>query len=162
MPTPEWITNLRKKIGHDLLFIPGVSALVFNEKGEVLLGQRSDTGRWSVIGGIIDPGEQPAAAVVREVMEETGMHVEVERVSGVYTSPVITYPNGDVAQYVITGFRCRPISAEPRVNDEESLAIRYFPLTDLPEDLKEDHLLRILHAADAHHLAAAFIHERPE
>jgi len=162
MPIPEWITNLRKKIGNDLLFIPGVSALVFNEKGEVLLGQRADSGRWAVIGGIIDPGEQPAAAAIREVLEETGITVEIERVSGVYTSPVITYPNGHVTQYVITAFRCKPIGGEPRVSDDESLAIKYFPLTELPEDLKEDHLLRILHAADAHHPAAAFIQDRPD
>jgi 8-oxo-dGTP pyrophosphatase MutT (NUDIX family) len=162
MPTPDFILNLRKKIGHQLLFIPGVTALVFNATGEVLLGKRSDTGRWAVIGGIIDPGEQPAAAAIREVMEETGVQIEIERVSGVYTSPVITYPNGDVAQYVITAFRCRPIAGEPRPNDEESLEIRYFPLTDLPEDLKEDHLLRILHAAEPANAPAAFIHDRTD
>ncbi len=161
MPTPEFILNLRKKIGHDLLFIPGVSALVFNASHEVLLARRSDTGQWSVIGGIIDPGEQPAAAVIREVMEETGVRIEIERVSGVYTSPVITYPNQDVAQYVITAFRCKPIAGEPRVNDDESLEIKYFPLSELPDDLREDHLLRILHAAEPAHSPAAYIHDRP-
>ncbi len=162
MPTPDFILNLRKKIGHDLLFIPGVSALVFNAANEVLLARRADTGNWSVIGGIIDPGEQPAAAVTREVMEEAGIQIEIERISGVYTSPVITYPNQDLAQYVITGFRCKPIAGEPRVNDDESLEIRYFPLSDLPDDLKEDHLLRILHAAEIDHPAAAFLHDRPD
>jgi len=162
MPTPDFILNLRKKIGHDLLFIPGVSALVFNPANEVLLAKRSDTGRWSVIGGIIDPGEQPAAACIREVREEAGIHVEIERVSGVYTSPEITYPNHDVAQYVITAFRCKPIDGEPRVNDDESLEVKYFPLAELPEDLKEDHLLRILHAAEPDHPAAAYILDRPD
>jgi len=162
MPVSDYIKNLREKIGHELLFLSGVSALVFNAAGEVLLGQRSDTGLWAVIGGMIDPGEQPAAAVVREVFEETGMLVEIERVSGVYTSPVITYPNGDITQYVIIAFRCKPLSGEPRVNDDESLEIKYFPLTELPEDLKEDHLLRILHAAEVDHPAAAFILDRPE
>ncbi len=162
MPTPDFIKQLRTKIGHDLLFIPGVTALVFNSAGEVLLGKRSDTGKWAVIGGIIDPGEQPAAAAIREVLEETGVTIAIERVSGVYTSPVITYPNGDVAQYVITAFRCRPIDGEPRVNDDESLEIRYFPLTELPEDLREDHLLRILHAAEPDTTSAAFIMSQTE
>jgi len=162
MPISEHLKQIRAKLGHELLFLPGVSALVFNERNEILLGRRSDNGRWAVISGIIDPGEQPAAAAIRECFEETGVTVEIERVSGVYTTPVVTYPNNDVAQYVITAFRCRPIDGEPRVNDDESTDVKYFPLTDLPSDLKEDHLLRILHAADRDHAAAAFLQERDE
>ena len=40
--------------------LPGVSAVVFDDEGRVLLGRRADTGKWSVIGGIPEPGEQPA------------------------------------------------------------------------------------------------------
>lgn len=148
MPLSDHLKQLRARIGHDLLLLPGVAALVFNEAGEVLLGKRSDNGKWAVIGGVVDPGEEPAAACKREVLEETGVEVAIERVSGVYLSPEITYPNGDVAQYIITAFRCRPIGGEPYVADEESLEVRYFPLNALPPDLREDHELRILHAAD--------------
>lgn len=148
MPISDHIRAIREKYGQGLLLLPGVSALIFNDKGEVLLNRRSDTGKWATIGGIIDPGEEPSEACRREVLEETGLEIAIDRVSGVYTTPPVTYPNGDVAQYVITAFRCRVIDGEPRVADDESLEVRFFPLNDLPADLRDDMELRILHASD--------------
>jgi 8-oxo-dGTP pyrophosphatase MutT (NUDIX family) len=80
------------------------------------------------------------------VLEETGVRVAVERLTGVYLSRVITYVNGDQAQYVATAFRCRPVSGVPHVADDESLEVRYFPLDALPE-LRAEHVERIRHAA---------------
>ena len=147
MGMSPYVTELRRQMGTRLLLLPGVCGLVFNAAGEVLLHRRSDTGRWAVLGGMLDPDEEPADAVVREVFEETAVRVAPERVTGVYTTPVITYDNGDRAQYVITAFRCRPIAGTPRVNDDESLEVRYFPLDALP-DLRADHALRIRHAVE--------------
>ena len=64
MPTPEFILSLREKIGHDPLWMPGVTAVVFNEGGQVLLCRRSDNGAWTPITGIVDPGEEPAVTAV--------------------------------------------------------------------------------------------------
>jgi 8-oxo-dGTP pyrophosphatase MutT (NUDIX family) len=122
-----------------------VSALVFDAEGRILLGQRSDNGRWALVGGIVDPGESPADAVVREVFEETAVVVEPIRVTGVYHSPVITYPNGGRSQYVVIAFACRHVSGEPRVNDDESLDVGFFALDELPE-LSPPFLARIDHA----------------
>jgi 8-oxo-dGTP pyrophosphatase MutT (NUDIX family) len=55
--------------------LPGASAVVVDDAGRILLAQRADFGYWSIIGGVPEPGEEPAAAVVREVYEETGVHV---------------------------------------------------------------------------------------
>jgi 8-oxo-dGTP pyrophosphatase MutT (NUDIX family) len=145
----EYLKNIRGRIGNELLLLPGVCALVFNDAGEILLQRRSDTGRWAVIGGMMDPGEQPVDALVREVFEETGLRVIPERITGVYLTRVITYPDGNRAQYVITAFRCRPLSGTPHVHDDESLEVCYFPLAALPE-ISDDHRRRIDHAkADA-------------
>ena len=57
MPTPEFILELRKKVGHDLLWLMGVSGYVEDEQGRVLLGRRSDTGEWAMVYGINEPGE---------------------------------------------------------------------------------------------------------
>ncbi len=111
MPLSDYIKNLRAKIGNDLLLLPSAGALVFNAAGEILLQRRSDNGRWALIGGMLDPEEQPADAVVREVFEETGVRVVPERITDVYLTRVITYADGNRAQYVITAFRCRPIAA---------------------------------------------------
>ena len=67
MPTPEFILELRKKVGHDLLWLMGVSGYVEDEQGRVLLGRRSDTGEWAMVYGINEPGEEPADTVAREV-----------------------------------------------------------------------------------------------
>ena len=102
----------------------------------------------------IDPGEQPADAVVREVLEETAVRVAPTRITGVYLTPEVRYPNGDLVQYVITAFECVSEPGDlPRVNDDESLAVGYFPLDALP-DLSPAHLERITHAVRQQ--AAAF------
>ena len=158
MPVPEFLRELRSHVGHGLLFLPGVSGLVFNERNELLLGRRTDNGRWAVIGGVMEPGgETPAQAVAREVLEETGVTVAIERVSGVYTLPAITYPNGDQTQYVSIAFRCRPVSGTPHAADDESSDVRYFPLDALPPDLSPAQLRRIADAsAPGAHLPAVF------
>ncbi|MDF2265190.1 NUDIX domain-containing protein [Streptomyces coacervatus] len=145
MPTPEFIREIRASAGHQLLWLPGVSAVVFDGEGRVLLGQRADNHRWALISGIPDPGEQPAAAVVREVREETGVRVAVERLIAVRSGREVTYPNGDTCQFMDLCFRCRVIDGEARVNDDESLAVGWFALDELPE-MTDFHHFRIKQA----------------
>ncbi|MFE7134610.1 NUDIX domain-containing protein [Streptomyces sp. NPDC057638] len=143
MGTPDFIREIRASAGHQLLLLPGVSMIVFDEEGRVLLARRSDDGRWSVIGGIPEPGEEPAAAAVREVFEETAVRCVAERVVLVAARPEpVTYPNGDVCQYMDITFRCRAVGGEARVNDDESLEVGWFGLDELPE-LSERALFRI-------------------
>ncbi len=132
MAISPYMAGLRRHIGHDLLMMPSVSAVVVNPDGEILLGQRADNGRWALIAGTVDPGEQPAAALVREVYEETGVRVAVDRLAGVALHPT-NYPNGDSCQYLNVWFRCHPVEGTARVNDDESLAVGWFRLDRLPE-----------------------------
>lgn len=131
MGISDYLAGLRAKVGHDLLMLPSASGVVINDAGELLLERRSDDGRWSVPSGVIDPGEQPADAIVREVLEETGVHVVVERLAGVAMHPV-RYPNGDECQYLNLWFRCRPVSGAARVADDESLAVGWYAPDALP------------------------------
>ncbi|MCQ6554679.1 NUDIX domain-containing protein [Streptomyces sp. C10-9-1] len=146
MGTPDFIREIRATAGHQLLYLPGVSAVVFDDRGRVLLGRRADNGRWSVIGGICEPGEEPAATAEREVMEETAVRCVAERVVLVQALPrPVTYPNGDRCQYMDITLRCRAVGGRARVNDEESLEVGWFPVDALPE-LQEYALFRIKHA----------------
>ncbi|MFI8348652.1 NUDIX hydrolase [Streptomyces sp. NPDC085596] len=145
MATPEFITELRATAGTQLLWLPGVTAIVFDDEGRVLLGRRTDTRKWSVVGGIPEPGEQPAACAVREVFEETAVHCVPERVVLVQALQPVTYGNGDVCQYMDITFRCRAVGGEARVNDDESLDVDWFTVDALPE-LNEFSLLRIKQA----------------
>ncbi|MER5213060.1 NUDIX domain-containing protein [Streptomyces sp. NPDC002838] len=145
MATPDFIRTIRASVGHELLWLPGVSAVVFDDEGRVLLNRRTDTRTWSLIGGIPEPGEQPAACAVREVQEETGVHCVVERVLIVQALNPVTYDNGDVCQYMDISFRCRAVGGDARVNDDESLEVGWFAVDALP-GLNEFGLFRIKQA----------------
>lgn len=146
MPTPDFILSLREKIGHELLWLPGATAVVLHE-GRVLLGRRSDNGNWAPITGIVDPGEEPAATAVRECEEEAGVLCEVEALAAVKAGGEVVFPNGDRCRFLDHTFRCRWISGDPRVNDDESTAVGWFDLEQLPP-LREDLLERIRAAVD--------------
>lgn len=136
MATPDFIRELRATAGRQLLFLPGISAVVVDD-ARVLLHRRADTGRWSIVGGIPEPGEQPAQAAVREVHEETGVVCAVERVVAVEGLDPTEYPNGDKCQFMDITLRCRATGGEARVNDDEGLEVGWFDPEALPEGLEE-------------------------
>ena len=147
MPIPEFVRRLRERVGTELLWLPGVSAVVVDDDGRVLLGRRVDNGRWAVISGILEPGEQPAVAAAREVLEETGVTVEVQGLAAAVTDDhVVEYPNGDRAQYLDLTFACRPVAGTARVADDESTDVGWFSPDDLPGPMVETSRDRIVHA----------------
>jgi 8-oxo-dGTP pyrophosphatase MutT (NUDIX family) len=133
MSTPEFILHLREKIGHDLLWLPGVTGVVFDASGRVLLVRRSDDNQWTLVTGCLDPGEQPALGIAREIFEETAVNAAVERVIAVESTAAKAFPNGDNVQFIDIAFRCRAVSGVAMVNDDESVDVRWFALNDLPE-----------------------------
>ncbi len=148
MPASAHILKVRAQIGHTLLMSPGVTAIIFNDQSEILLQHRSDNGYWGILGGAIDPDEDPAEAVVREVWEEAGLRVIPERIIGVYGGREnhFTYPNGDEVQIISITFACRVIGGELHIHDDESLAFGYYAQDNLPSPLLEHHRIRIEHA----------------
>jgi 8-oxo-dGTP diphosphatase len=65
------------------MIIKGAHVLVLNEKGEILLTQRQDLEYWVFPGGRIEEGETPEETAVREVKEETGIEIKIERLATV-------------------------------------------------------------------------------
>jgi ADP-ribose pyrophosphatase YjhB (NUDIX family) len=102
------VRRLREAIGPELIILPSVSGIVFDDAGRILLVKHRDGGVWSVPGGAIEPEELPADALVREVWEECGLHTRPVRILGVFGGPRCTlqYGNGDRSNYVITMFEC--------------------------------------------------------
>jgi 8-oxo-dGTP pyrophosphatase MutT (NUDIX family) len=149
VPIPEFIVELRQHIGHALLWLPGITAVVIRDH-QVLLVKRSDNHAWTPVTGIVEPGENPADCAVREVLEEAGIDAAARRLAWVHVTRPITHANGDHAQYLDHVFRMDWLSGEPFPADDESLEARWFDLDKMPE-ISEDMRLRIGYATDGHH-----------
>jgi 8-oxo-dGTP pyrophosphatase MutT (NUDIX family) len=133
MPMSPYLQRLRNKIGHDLLVLPSAAVAVHDEQMRLLLCLHRDKNIWVTPGGILEPGEQPADAAVRETWEETGLSVELTGILGVYGGRdlMIDYANGDRAAYIGTIFRGRIVGGNLRPDGDEILDVRYFTREEL-------------------------------
>jgi 8-oxo-dGTP pyrophosphatase MutT (NUDIX family) len=134
MSKSGYMEGLRKKVGSDLILVPGVAAIIRDEAGRILL-QRNKEGVWNLPAGAIDPGESPAKAVVREVFEETGLTAKPTRVLGVLGGAPenrITYENGDLVDSTTIVFECA-VEGELKPQDDETATLKYFAIADMPE-----------------------------
>lgn len=130
--------------------IPGGSALVIDDRGRILLQQRSDNDNWAPPGGTMDIGETLGQAVTREVREETGLDVELTGIVGIFTDPdhVIAYADGEVRQQFNVTFTARVVGGEVTVSPE-SHSVRFVDPAEIPELPMHDTVrLRIRHHLD--------------
>jgi len=127
--------------------VPGVSAIVANDARELVLQRRTDNDLWALPGGVMDIGESIAAALVREVQEETGLDVEPFAIVGVYSDPrhVFAYSDGEVRQELSICFACRIVGGRLAASDESHEVAFVAPdrLSDL--DMHPSIALRIRH-----------------
>lgn len=119
-------------------FTIGAFGIIFNDEGEVLLGHRRDYDMWDLPGGGVELGESPWDCVKREVKEESGLDVEIQSLSGVYSKP---HKNDLVFTFI-----CKEIGGELTLNDEAD-ALEFFDVNNLPENMSEKHVERIKDAA---------------
>ena len=133
MPISPFLKSLRKKIGHDLIVLPSVSICHIDEQNRVLLMKFGDTDQWGLPGGAVEPNEQPTTAAVREMWEETGLHVKLTEVRAVYGGPeaYVEYPNGDRVSYVMSAFAFEAIGGHLHPRDGEALALAYYAQSEL-------------------------------
>lgn len=120
-------------IDNDLLQLPSVTALCRDEAGRVLLVKEADSGRWSTPGGAIQPGESPEQAAIREVEEETGLTIQIDRLRTVVGGPEYrtTYSNGDQLSFVAIVYDARVISGSPTPDYDETIEVGWFVLEDV-------------------------------
>ncbi|KJQ53138.1 NUDIX domain-containing protein [Microbacterium sp. SA39] len=133
MPMSPYVRDLRARVGHDLLLLPGVTAIIRNGDRFLLVRQRGSE-LWGLVGGGVEPGEEPQDAVAREIAEELGLDsVVVRRIVGAYGGAdlVTEYPNGDRVSYVTIAYECElPPMAEISFADHELVEARWFSEAD--------------------------------
>jgi 8-oxo-dGTP pyrophosphatase MutT (NUDIX family) len=111
--------------------------MIQDAQGRILLHRRRVGGGWAPPSGSLEPGEDVLAGLLRELREETGLTVDVERLVGVYSDPasqIVHYPDGRVIQFVTCLFACR-LHGGVLQGSEEGTAWAWFAPSALPEDL---------------------------
>jgi ADP-ribose pyrophosphatase YjhB (NUDIX family) len=113
----------------------GAFAIIFDAESRVLLCHRRDMDAWNLPGGGIEHGELPTEAVLREVIEETGLEVSIERLLGVYGKV-------DNPSELVFSFLCR-VTGGQLVLTDESDDIRYFEVESIPPNTSPRQVERI-------------------
>ncbi|MQA15704.1 MAG: NUDIX domain-containing protein [Pseudonocardiaceae bacterium] len=114
-----------------------VAGIVINDAGQVLVIRRRDNGHWEPPGGVLELGEQFEDGVRREVREETGLNVHVDRLTGVYKNLT--------AGVVALVFRCHPLST-PDPNSAEAVAVRWADPTEIATMMDPAYAVRVIDA----------------
>ncbi|CAM4039035.1 NUDIX hydrolase [Mesobacillus thioparans] len=135
MGMSKYYQELRRKVGSELIFMPSVAGIIRNESGEILFQNKGNGEKWSLPAGAIEPGEAPAEAVVREVWEETGLHVVPGKLLGVFGGKEFRYqyPNGHKVEYVVFVFDCKVRGGDLNPTDSETAELRYISPENRPE-----------------------------
>jgi 8-oxo-dGTP pyrophosphatase MutT (NUDIX family) len=149
LTTPRHILDLRARIGHDLLLCPAVAAVIPDGHGRILFQEKSGGEGWSLPAGLMEPGEAPERALLREVAEETGLIVRVRRLLGAFGGKEFrhVYPNGDVVELTILLYLCDAVGETHAPLDPETKSLQYFGKDDMPR-LQVTLPLELLFATD--------------
>ena len=133
----DYISGIRKYIGHEMVMTAGCSVMIINDRGELLLQKRSDNGLWGLPGGAMEIAETYEEAARRELFEEAGIKVGDLKLFGIYSGKprVIHYPNDDMVFSLAVVFITD--SYEGTISDEDSevLEYRFFAKGFVPKDL---------------------------
>ena len=138
----DYVKQLRGMIGHTKIVLPGVRALLFNDRKELLLEKQTHFGSWALPHGCVDVGESVLDALKRDVHEETGLTIHDAEAFGIYTDPKysVTYPNGDEVQTFTVAFVVTAWSGTLTPDHDEVKELGFFPLDQLPAPIYPIHV----------------------
>jgi ADP-ribose pyrophosphatase YjhB (NUDIX family) len=145
--------NLRQKVGHELLLMPGASVAVLDDLDRILLTLRCDSPVWCLPGGAAEIGSSFASTAVAELEEETGLRAcECDLIAFACISDpeihVLTYPSGDVTHCFAMWFLVRQWTGELRRSSDEVADLDFFDRDKLPSPLLKPsaHAIKLLNS----------------
>ncbi|WP_370413283.1 NUDIX hydrolase [Streptomyces fradiae] len=134
-----YMSNSARETTSTPLHSVSVAGAVVREDGRLLAIRRADNGTWELPGGVLELTESPEEGVIREVLEETGVQVEVDELTGVYKNTT----RGIVALV----FRCKPAGGTEQTS-AESTAVEWLTPEEITERMTEVYAIRLLDALD--------------
>ena len=139
---------LDERIKHIPFIQTGAAIIIRNEKGQILLQERTDRNRWGLPGGCQDLGEDLRITAIREAYEETGIKLNLNELKLIDTlsgeSRKNSYPNGDIV-YNNTSLYLADVQMIDAYNlkgDSETKRLRFFYPNEVPENLMDVDLIR--------------------
>jgi mutator protein MutT len=136
----DYIKQIRAKVGTMPIILNFGGACVVNDAGEILLQQRDKEGlKWGFPGGALDYGESFEQAAAREVKEETGIEVVIDKLLGIYDVYFAKYPNGDEAQTIVAFYVAHPVGGTFAIDNKETFNLKWYKPAELPELFNEQH-----------------------
>lgn len=131
---------------HDVYATPNVSVrvLVFNDEGKLLMVKEKQDGRWAVPGGWCDVFESSSESGQKEVKQEAGLDVKIDRILGVFQRERYKdYPTL-VSEYV--HYYCASILGGELKHNHETLDVGFFDINELPELSKKNTMMELTKA----------------
>lgn len=139
---------LDERINHIPFIQTGSAIIIRNEKGEILLQERTDRNKWGLPGGCQDLGEDLRVTAVREAYEETGIKLDPNKIELIDTlsgeSRKNSYPNGDIV-YNNTSLYLADITdvdVSSLKGDSETKRLKFFNPNEVPENLIDEDLIK--------------------
>ena len=140
--------SLDERISHIPFIQTGAAIIIRNERGEILLQERTDRNKWGLPGGCQDLGEDLRVTATREAKEETGIILDFKELILIDTlsgeSRKNSYPNGDIV-YNNTSLYLADVSMENASNlkgDTETKRLKFFNPEEVPENLMDADLIK--------------------
>ncbi len=147
-----YITDIRKKIGHDPVFMPCASC-VFIEDNKILLQKRTDDGTWAFHGGSLDLGETFEDCLKRELKEELNIELLEYKLIDIFSGSFLRhiYPNGDETYSIDVLYLVTKYKGEITPDKDEVEEVRWFPLDNLPDNIFHSDKLMIPKILEFYH-----------
>ncbi len=136
----SYVWKLRQALGSQRILVPSVWVMLLNKDGKVWLGKRRSGNEWGLFGGVLELGDSVPETACKEVLEETGVHIQPEELvfAGMNTSAAqtnYTYPTGDEVQFLASLFVVKTEAAITSNHDDEHTEFAQFDFNELPQDM---------------------------